>query len=102
MWDLPRSGIEPMSNALASGFFTTEPPGKLHRFITIFNSTSLYSLLSMAPSTHTHTHTHTHTCTHTHTHAHAHTDTHTHTHIAIVIIYINNSMKSLTVHTISA
>ena len=92
MWDLPRSGIEPMSNALASGFFTTEPPGKLHRFITIFNSTPLYSLLSMAPSTHTHTHTHTH----------AHTDTHTHTHIAIVIIYINNSMKSLTVHTISA
>ena len=28
MWDLPRSGIEPMSPALAGGFFTTEPPGK--------------------------------------------------------------------------
>ena len=26
MWDLP--GIEPMSPALAGGFFTTEPPGK--------------------------------------------------------------------------
>ena len=25
---LPRSGIEPMSPALAGGFFTTEPPGK--------------------------------------------------------------------------
>ena len=28
MWDLPGSGIEPMSPALAGGFFTTEPPGK--------------------------------------------------------------------------
>ena len=28
MWDLPRWGIEPMSPALADGFFTTEPPGK--------------------------------------------------------------------------
>ena len=27
-WDLPPSGIEPMSPALAGGFFTTEPPGK--------------------------------------------------------------------------
>ena len=26
--DLPGSGIEPMSPALADGFFTTEPPGK--------------------------------------------------------------------------
>ena len=26
MWDLPGSGIEPMSPALAGGFFTTEPP----------------------------------------------------------------------------
>ena len=26
--DLPDPGIEPMSPALASGFFTTEPPGK--------------------------------------------------------------------------
>ena len=28
MWDLPRSGIEPVSPALAGRFFTTEPPGK--------------------------------------------------------------------------
>ena len=27
MWDLPRSGIEAMSSALAGGFFTTEPTG---------------------------------------------------------------------------
>ena len=28
MWDLPRSGIEPVSPALAGQFFTTEPPEK--------------------------------------------------------------------------
>ena len=28
LWDLPGSGIEPVSSALAGGFFTTEPPGK--------------------------------------------------------------------------
>ena len=28
MWDLPGLGIEPMSPALAGGFFTTEPLGK--------------------------------------------------------------------------
>ena len=28
MWDLPRSGLEPMSPALAGGFSTTAPPGK--------------------------------------------------------------------------
>ena len=28
-WDLPRPGIEPVSPALAGGFFTTKPPGKL-------------------------------------------------------------------------
>ena len=27
--DLPDPGIEPVSPALAGGFFTTEPPGKL-------------------------------------------------------------------------
>ena len=27
--DLPNPGIEPASPALAGGFFTTEPPGKL-------------------------------------------------------------------------
>ena len=29
MCDLPRSGIEPVSPALAGRFFTTEPPGRL-------------------------------------------------------------------------
>ena len=29
MWDLLGPGIEPMSPALAGGFFTTELPGKL-------------------------------------------------------------------------
>ena len=28
MWDLPGSGIEPVSPTLAGGFFTTESPGK--------------------------------------------------------------------------
>ena len=28
MWDLPGSGIEPLSPAMAGGFFTTESPGK--------------------------------------------------------------------------
>ena len=29
MWDPPGPGIKPMSPALAGGFFTSEPPGKL-------------------------------------------------------------------------
>ena len=33
--DLPNPGIEPMSPALTSGFFTTEPPGNLYRHIKI-------------------------------------------------------------------
>ena len=28
MWDIPGSGIEPVSHALTGAFFTTEPPGK--------------------------------------------------------------------------
>ena len=28
MWDLPGPGIEPVSSALAGGFFTAEPLGK--------------------------------------------------------------------------
>ena len=32
MWDLPGPGIKPVSPALAGGFFTTEPPGKLLPF----------------------------------------------------------------------
>ena len=30
MWDLPRSGIEPVSHALAGRFFTAQPPEKPH------------------------------------------------------------------------
>ena len=30
MWDLPKSGNQPVSPALAGGFFTTEPPEKPH------------------------------------------------------------------------
>jgi len=33
MWDLPTSGIEPLSPVLADGFFTTEPPGKPSLFL---------------------------------------------------------------------
>ena len=43
--DLPDSGIEPKSPALADGVYTTEPPRK-YVYIYIY--------------THTHTHTHTH------------------------------------------
>ena len=32
MWDLPRSGIKPVSPALAGRFFTTEAPGKPSRY----------------------------------------------------------------------
>ena len=32
VWGLPRSGIEPVSPALAGGFFTAEPPGKPYHF----------------------------------------------------------------------
>ena len=28
MWDLTKSGTEPVSLALAGGFFTTDPPGQ--------------------------------------------------------------------------
>ena len=28
MWDLPRSGMEPISPAFTGGFFTTESPGE--------------------------------------------------------------------------
>ena len=30
MWYLPRTGIEPVSPALAGGFLSTAPPGKSH------------------------------------------------------------------------
>ena len=37
MWDLARLGIEPVSPALAGGFFTSEPPGKFRIFFFFFN-----------------------------------------------------------------
>ena len=47
MWDLPRPGIKPMPPAVASRFFTTEPPGMpLHvLFLTTF-LTNLTAILS--------------------------------------------------------
>ena len=33
MWDLPGLGIKPVSPALASGFFTTGPPGNSQRLL---------------------------------------------------------------------
>ena len=33
MWDLPGSGMEPVSPALAGKFFITEPPGKPHKVL---------------------------------------------------------------------
>ena len=43
MWDLPRSGLEPMSPALAGRFSTTAPPGKPHPSF-LFPSNTLLSL----------------------------------------------------------
>ena len=49
MWDLPRSGIEPVSPALEGGFFTTEPPGKLPGFIFNLRVSSPSSLGPLPP-----------------------------------------------------
>ena len=40
--DLPDPRIEPVSPALAGGFFTTEPPGKLSRYIVHYIKTKDY------------------------------------------------------------
>ena len=45
MWDLPRSGIKPMSPALAGGFFTTEPPRKPYLFISFVHFSFQLSVL---------------------------------------------------------
>ena len=37
--DLPNTGIEPASPALAGRFFPTEPPGKWYAFYSTFNNT---------------------------------------------------------------
>ena len=49
MWDLPGSGIEPVSPASAGAFFTTEPPGKLS--IRLFIESSLIRCLLECPAT---------------------------------------------------
>ena len=36
MWDLSGSAIEPVSLALAGGFFTTESPGKAPAYVLIY------------------------------------------------------------------
>ena len=48
MWDLPTPGIEPVSPALASGFFTTEPPGKPYGAVLIV-PTSTFDLIHVFP-----------------------------------------------------
>ena len=54
MWDLPRSGIRPMSPALVGRFLTTGPPGKSH-WIPFFNQCSAEELLSCFQSFTMHT-----------------------------------------------
>ena len=44
IWDLPGSGIEPMSPAMVGRFFTTEPPGKPLAYVLIWIKAS-WSLL---------------------------------------------------------
>ena len=41
-WDLPRSGMDPISPALAGVFFTTEQPGK--PWVVCFDDVKLYAL----------------------------------------------------------
>ena len=42
MWDLPGSGVKPVSPELAGGFFITEPPGK--SYYSYFMHYEIYSL----------------------------------------------------------
>ena len=57
MWYLPGPGIEPMSPALAGGFFTTEPPGKpfcpffdwvIFFFIVLHESLTMFKIIPHA------------------------------------------------------
>ena len=45
MWDLPGTGIEPVSPATSGGFLTTGPPGKSQSFFLIETQNSLILLL---------------------------------------------------------
>ena len=42
MWDLPGSGLEPMSSALAGGFLTTVPPEKPYMYVYMHFCTHIY------------------------------------------------------------
>ena len=52
MWDLPRLGNEPVSPALADGFFTIEQPGKprgvffFFLILIVYSSFSLYKVFA--------------------------------------------------------
>ena len=48
MWDLPRSGIEPVSPTLAGKLFTTEPPGKPLRGLLVGLCICTYMAVSVA------------------------------------------------------
>ena len=48
IWDLPRSGIEPVSPALAGKFFTTELPGKPPRGLLVGLCICTYMEVSVA------------------------------------------------------
>lgn len=47
MWDLPGSAIDPMSPALAGGFFITEPPGKSYNFFFLDIFFKMYLFLAV-------------------------------------------------------
>ena len=47
MWDLPRSGLEPVSPILAGGFLTTAPPGK-----SLASPSSFWSQGKQVPASH--------------------------------------------------
>ena len=50
MWDLPGSGLEPVSPALAGGFLNTAPPGKskFHPFLKTFLATGKVKIMYVA------------------------------------------------------
>ena len=49
MWDLPGSGIEPVSPALAGGSFTTEPPGRPSAIHSDFSLLGTLDILESVP-----------------------------------------------------
>ena len=44
--DLPDQGIEPISSALAGGFFTIEPPGNSHSVTDVILNMKIHQLVS--------------------------------------------------------